>query len=121
MREIQFREAVCEAMSEEMRLDESIYLMGEEVAEYNGAYKASKGMLDEFGDKRVIDTPISECEKRDPKGLYKKARLGHIKNFTGIDSRYEKPINPDLYLDTDKNNVKTLIKKVITFSKLQIY
>jgi pyruvate dehydrogenase E1 component beta subunit len=47
-------------MSEEMRLDETIYLMGEEVAEYNGAYKASKGMLDEFGDKRVIDTPISE-------------------------------------------------------------
>ena len=60
MREIQFREAVCEAMSEEMRKDERIYLMGEEVAEYNGAYKASKGMLDEFGEKRVIDTPISE-------------------------------------------------------------
>ena len=60
MRTIQFREAVCEAMSEEMRRDESIYLMGEEVAEYNGAYKASKGMLDEFGKKRVIDTPISE-------------------------------------------------------------
>lgn len=60
MRVIQFREAICEAMSEEMRLDETIYLMGEEVAEYNGAYKASKGMLDEFGDKRVIDTPISE-------------------------------------------------------------
>jgi len=47
-------------MSEEMRRDETIYLMGEEVAEYNGAYKASKGMLDEFGEKRVIDTPISE-------------------------------------------------------------
>tara|TARA_B100000287_G_scaffold105565_1_gene97871 strand:- start:390 stop:1367 length:978 start_codon:yes stop_codon:yes gene_type:complete len=60
MRVIQFREAVCEAMSEEMRRDESVYLMGEEVAEYNGAYKASKGMLDEFGEKRVIDTPISE-------------------------------------------------------------
>jgi len=60
MRIIQFREAICEAMSEEMRRDESIYLMGEEVAEYNGAYKASKGMLDEFGEKRVIDTPISE-------------------------------------------------------------
>ncbi|EAP87013.1 MULTISPECIES: pyruvate dehydrogenase complex E1 component subunit beta [Croceibacter] len=60
MREIQFREAVCEAMSEEMRADESVFLMGEEVAEYNGAYKASKGMLDEFGAKRVIDTPISE-------------------------------------------------------------
>ena len=60
MREIQFREAICEAMSEEMRRDETVYLMGEEVAEYNGAYKASKGMLDEFGDTRVIDTPISE-------------------------------------------------------------
>ena len=60
MRLIQFREAVCEAMGEEMRRDESVYLMGEEVAEYNGAYKASKGMLEEFGNKRVIDTPISE-------------------------------------------------------------
>jgi pyruvate dehydrogenase E1 component beta subunit len=60
MRTIQFREAICEAMSEEMRRDETVYLMGEEVAEYNGAYKASKGMLDEFGAKRVIDTPIAE-------------------------------------------------------------
>ena len=60
MRTIQFREAIAEAMSEEMRKDDTIYLMGEEVAEYNGAYKASKGMLDEFGPERVIDTPISE-------------------------------------------------------------
>lgn len=60
MREIQFREAICEAMSEEMRRDESVFLLGEEVAEYKGAYKASKGMLDEFGAKRVIDTPIAE-------------------------------------------------------------
>jgi pyruvate dehydrogenase E1 component beta subunit len=60
MKTIQFREAICQAMSEEMRRDDTIYLMGEEVAEYNGAYKASKGMLDEFGEKRVIDTPISE-------------------------------------------------------------
>ncbi|GFS19281.1 pyruvate dehydrogenase E1 component beta subunit [Elysia marginata] len=60
MRTIQFREAIAEAMSEEMRRDSSVYLMGEEVAEYNGAYKASKGMLDEFGPKRVLDTPITE-------------------------------------------------------------
>lgn len=60
MKVIQFREAIAEAMSEEMRRDESVILMGEEVAEYNGAYKASKGMLDEFGPKRVIDTPIAE-------------------------------------------------------------
>ncbi len=60
MKTIQFREAIQQAMTEEMRRDETIYLMGEEVAEYNGAYKASKGMLDEFGPERVIDTPISE-------------------------------------------------------------
>lgn len=60
MREIQFREALREAMNEEMRKDNRIFLMGEEVAEYNGAYKVSQGMLDEFGAKRVIDTPISE-------------------------------------------------------------
>lgn len=59
-RVIQFREALREAMSEEMRKDERVFLMGEEVAEYNGAYKVSEGMLDEFGPKRVIDTPISE-------------------------------------------------------------
>lgn len=60
MREVQFREALREAMSEEMRADERVFLMGEEVAEYNGAYKVSQGMLDEFGEKRVIDTPIAE-------------------------------------------------------------
>src|SRR5450432_2090265 len=60
MREIAFREALREAMSEEMRRDENVFLMGEEVAEYNGAYKVSQGMLDEFGPKRIIDTPISE-------------------------------------------------------------
>ena len=60
MKTVEFREALREAMSEEMRRDEKIFLMGEEVAEYNGAYKVSKGMLAEFGPKRVIDTPIAE-------------------------------------------------------------
>lgn len=60
MREIQFREALNEALSEEMRIDKNIFLMGEEVAEYNGAYKVTQGMLDEFGPERVVDTPISE-------------------------------------------------------------
>jgi len=60
MREIQFREALREAMTEEMRRDERVFLMGEEVAEYNGAYKVSQGMLDEFGPQRIIDTPIAE-------------------------------------------------------------
>jgi pyruvate dehydrogenase E1 component beta subunit len=60
MRSIAFREALREAMSEEMRRDDKVFVMGEEVAEYNGAYKVTQGMLAEFGEKRVIDTPISE-------------------------------------------------------------
>lgn len=60
MRKIRFREALREAMNEEMRRDETVFLMGEEVAEYDGAYKVSQGMLAEFGPKRVLDTPISE-------------------------------------------------------------
>ena len=59
-RQIQLRDALREAMSEEMRRDPNVFLMGEEVAQYNGAYKVSKGMLDEFGPERVIDTPIAE-------------------------------------------------------------
>jgi pyruvate dehydrogenase E1 component beta subunit len=60
MKEVAFREALREAMQEEMRRDENVFLIGEEVAEYQGAYKVSQGMLEEFGAKRIIDTPISE-------------------------------------------------------------
>ncbi|HEY0274210.1 MAG TPA: pyruvate dehydrogenase complex E1 component subunit beta [Chitinophaga sp.] len=60
MRQIAFRQALREALQEEMRRDSRVFLMGEEVAEYNGAYKVSQGMLEEFGEKRVIDTPIAE-------------------------------------------------------------
>lgn len=60
MAEIAFRQALREAMQEEMRRDERVFLMGEEVAQYNGAYKVSQGMLEEFGPKRIIDTPIAE-------------------------------------------------------------
>ena len=57
---IEYRDALNEAMSEEMRRDERVFLLGEEVAEYDGAYKVSRGMLEEFGPKRIIDSPISE-------------------------------------------------------------
>src|SRR5882672_2043684 len=60
MPEMQFRNALREAMTEEMDRDENVFLMGEEVAQYNGAYKVSEGMLERFGARRVIDTPISE-------------------------------------------------------------
>ncbi len=59
-RKIQYREALREAMTEEMLRDERIFLMGEEVAEYNGAYKVSQGMLEQFGPRRIVDSPISE-------------------------------------------------------------
>ena len=57
---ITYREALNQALVEEMERDDSVFLMGEEVAEYDGAYKVSKGLLDQFGDLRVVDTPISE-------------------------------------------------------------
>ena len=57
---LEYRQALCQAISEEMERDERVFLMGEEVAEYNGAYKVSKGLLQKFGPRRVIDTPISE-------------------------------------------------------------
>src|SRR6202000_3422715 len=61
MPQIQFREALRAAMTEEMERDETVFLMGEEVAEYNGAYKVSEGMLAKFGPRRIFDTPISEA------------------------------------------------------------
>ena len=61
MRTIRYRDALREAMTEEMERDERIYLMGEEVGHYQGAYKVSEGMLDQFGERRVIDTPIAEA------------------------------------------------------------
>jgi pyruvate dehydrogenase E1 component beta subunit len=60
MRELQYRDALREALTEEMERDDRVFLMGEEVAQYNGAYKVSQGMLEKFGPRRVVDTPISE-------------------------------------------------------------
>ena len=65
----------------------------------------------------IIDTPIEECIKRDPKGLYKKALNGEIKNFTGIDSPYEKPNKPDVYIATINLSIKQSVDKIIFFLK----
>lgn len=64
-----------------------------------------------------VDTPLQVCETRDPKGLYKKARAGEIKNFTGIDTPYEPPLKPDLHLLTEKEPLDVCVEKVITFVK----
>ena len=66
-----------------------------------------------------INTPLEECEKRDPKGLYKKARAGELKNFTGIDSLYEEPEDPDLILDTASSNAEELTDQIINFLQLK--
>jgi bifunctional enzyme CysN/CysC len=64
-----------------------------------------------------VNTSLEECEKRDPKGLYKKARAGELKNFTGIDSSYEEPENPDLVLNTLSGNAEELTDQIIKFLK----
>lgn len=60
-----------------------------------------------------VKCPIEVCEKRDPKGLYKKARNGEIKNFTGIDSEYEEPDNPEIVIDTSKDSIMKSISEII--------
>lgn len=62
-----------------------------------------------------VDTPLEVCEGRDPKGLYKKARAGQIKNFTGLDSPYEEPFSPELTLKTERNDVPTSVIKILTY------
>jgi len=64
-----------------------------------------------------IDTPLEECERRDVKGLYKKARAGEIKNFTGIDAPYEPPITPDIHIRTAEETVEEAVQKIMTFIK----
>ncbi|MEC6799156.1 adenylyl-sulfate kinase [Photobacterium sp. S4TG1] len=60
-----------------------------------------------------VDTPLAECEKRDPKGLYKKARAGEIKQFTGIDADYQLPLQPEIHLAADSHNIHELVEQCI--------
>ncbi|HLD67570.1 MAG TPA: adenylyl-sulfate kinase, partial [Pseudomonas sp.] len=62
-----------------------------------------------------IDTPLTECERRDPKGLYGKARAGLIKNFTGIDSVYEPPSDPQIRIDTLKDDLQTIVQQIMAY------
>ncbi len=68
-----------------------------------------------------IDTPLAVCESRDPKGLYKKARAGEIKNFTGIDSAYEAPINPEVHVKTAEKSIEACALQVIEYLKRESY
>jgi adenylylsulfate kinase len=64
-----------------------------------------------------VDCPLSEAEKRDPKGLYKRARAGDIKNFTGIDDPYESPYNPEIHLHSDKMTLEEEVSIIINYLK----
>ena len=66
-----------------------------------------------------LDTPLAVCEERDPKGLYVKARAGEIKHFTGIDSEYQVPANPEIVLDTSKNQLSDSVAQLVTYLKQQ--
>jgi len=83
--------------------------------------KRAKEIIGEDFIEVFVDTPLEECIKRDPKGLYKKALKGEIKNFTGIDSPYEKPINPDIYIDTTKNDIISSVNLIINYLKKEGY
>jgi adenylylsulfate kinase len=82
------------------------------VASFISPYEESRKFVKEIGKDVMIihvDTPIEICEKRDPKGLYKKARAGEIKQFTGLDDPYERPVNPDLRIRTDELSVSDAV------------
>lgn len=64
-----------------------------------------------------VNTPLSECEKRDIKGLYKKARAGLLPNFTGIDSPYENPTNPEIVIDTIHHNIQQCVEHIVDYLK----
>mgnify|MGYP003302095996 FL=1 len=66
-----------------------------------------------------VDTPLEEAEKRDVKGLYAKARRGELPNFTGIDSPYEAPENPEIRLDADKNSIEESVQDIVKFLQLE--
>jgi len=81
--------------------------------------EAVRNLLKEDFVEVYVDCPIEVCEKRDPKGIYKKARKGEIKNFTGIDSPYEPPVNPEITVQTHKNSLEECVGQIIDCLELE--
>ena len=101
-----------------LMIDAGLIALVSFISPFKSERKMARDLLenDEFIE-IFIDTPIEECETRDPKGLYKKAREGKLKNFTGIDSKYEKPISPELVLHTISVTPENLADKIIKYLK----
>jgi bifunctional enzyme CysN/CysC len=99
-----------------LMLDAGLITVVSFISPFRSERKMARDLLEEGEFFEVfVSTPLEECEKRDPKGLYKKARSGELKNFTGIDSTYEIPENADLVLDTKTNNAEELADQIINF------
>ena len=99
-----------------LMLDAGLITLVSFISPFRSERKMARELLEEGEFFEVfVSTPLEECEKRDPKGLYKKARSGELKNFTGIDSTYEIPENADLVLDTKTNNAEELANQIINF------
>ena len=99
-----------------LMLDAGLITLVSFISPFRSERKMARDLLEEGEFFEVfVSTPLEECEKRDPKGLYKKARSGELKNFTGIDSTYEIPENADLVLDTKTNNAEELANQIINF------
>ena len=99
-----------------LMLDAGLITLVSFISPFRSERKMARDLLEEGEFFEVfVSTPLEECEKRDPKGLYKKARSGELKNFTGIDSTYEIPENADLVLDTKTNNAEELADQIISF------
>ena len=99
-----------------LMLDAGLITLVSFISPFRSERKMARDLLEEGEFFEVfVSTPLEECEKRDPKGLYKKARSGELKNFTGIDSTYEIPENADLVLDTKTKTAEELADQIINF------
>lgn len=101
-------------------IDAGVFVLATFISPYEEDRKIIKDMI---GDKFIdvyVKCSIEECERRDPKGLYKKVRNGEIKQFTGISSPYEEPTNPDIVIDTEKVSLKNAVKIIESFIGMKI-
>ena len=108
-------QALNSALDVMLARDSDVLTFGEDVGYFGGVFRVTEGLQKKHGAKRCFDTPISEAEKRDVKGLYAKARAGELKNFTGIDSPYEPPENPEIRIDTTALSAEQAAERIFAW------
>ncbi|WP_202080116.1 adenylyl-sulfate kinase [Caldalkalibacillus salinus] len=99
-----------------LMVDAGLIVMTAFISPYQSDRQLVRQLLDEEAFIEVyVQCPLSECEKRDPKGLYRKARKGEIQQFTGISAPYEAPVNPEIVIETDKVSVAEAVEQIVTY------